>query len=223
MTELSILLVDDHPVVREGYRRLLERTPGYRVVAEASDAASAYQAYQKSKPDVVVMDLSLPGIGGIEALRHIRQWDRDARVLIFTMHSGAQFALKAFEAGAAGYVTKGSDAAELVNSVAIVAKGGRAMSDDVAREIAAERLAHPQSQLDELSPRETEILRLIASGWSAEEISASLHLSLKTVRNYHYQIKGKVGARTDAHLVWLAIGAGLVGDAAPSREDRGSA
>jgi DNA-binding NarL/FixJ family response regulator len=215
MSALSILLVDDHPVVREGYRRLLERTPGYRVVAEASDAASAYSAYQKSRPDVVVMDLSLPGIGGIEALRHIRQWDREARVLIFTMHNGAQFALKAFEAGAAGYVTKGSDAAELVNSVAIVAKGGRAMSDDVAREIAAERLAHPQSQLDELSPRETEILRLIASGWSQEEISESLHLSLKTVRNYHYQIKGKVGARTDAHLVWLAIGAGLVADAAP--------
>jgi len=223
MSELTILLVDDHPVVREGYRRLLERTPGYRVVAEASDAASAYQAYQKSKPDVVIMDLSLPGIGGIEALRHIRQWDRDARVLIFTMHSGAQFALKAFEAGAAGYVTKGSDAAELINSVAIVAKGGRAMSDDVAREIAAERLSHPQSQLDELSPREMEILRLIASGWSAEEISSSLHLSLKTIRNYHYQIKGKVGARTDAHLVWLAIGAGLVGDTVPSRENSGPA
>src|SRR5262249_16596731 len=96
MTDLTILLVDDHPVVREGYRRLLERTPGYRVVAEAADAASAYQAYQRSKPDVVVMDLSLPGVSGIEALRHIRQWDRDARILIFTMHSGAGFALKAF-------------------------------------------------------------------------------------------------------------------------------
>ena len=177
MTELTILLVDDHPVVREGYRRLLERTPGYRVVAEAHDAASAYQAYQKSKPDVVVMDLSLPGVGGIEALRHIRQWDHGARILIFTMHSGAGFALKAFEAGAAGYVTKGSDAAELVNSVAVVAKGGRALSNDVARAIAVERLAHPASPLDELSPRETEILRLIASSWSAEEISASLHLS----------------------------------------------
>ena len=215
MSELTILLVDDHPVVREGYRRLLERIPGYRVVAEADDAASAYQAYQKTKPDVVVMDLSLPGVGGIEALRHIRQWDHNARILVFTMHGGAQFALKAFEAGAGGYVTKGSDAAALVNAVAVVAKGGRALSDDVAQEIAAERLAHPQSQLDELSPRETEILRLIASGWSAEEISASLHLSLKTVRNYHYQIKGKVGARTDAHLVWLAIGAGLVAAGQP--------
>lgn len=210
MTEITILLVDDHPVVREGYRRLLERTPGYRVVAEAHDAASAYQAYQRTRPDVVVMDLSLPGIGGIEALRHIRQWDRRARILVFTMHSGAGFVLKAFEAGATGYVTKGSDAAELIQSVAVVAKGGRALSNDVAREIAVERLADTRSPLDDLGPRETEILRLVASGWSAEEISGSLHLSLKTVRNYHYQIKAKVGARTDAHLVWLAIDAGLV-------------
>jgi two-component system invasion response regulator UvrY len=210
MTDLTILLVDDHPVVREGYRRLLERTPGYRVVAEAHDAASAYQAYRQSRPDVVVMDLSLPGVGGIEALRHIRQWDREARILIFTMHNGAGFVLKAFEAGAAGYVTKGSSAAELVDAVAAVAKGGRALSNDVAQEIAVERLARSASPLDELGPRETEILRLFASGWAAEEISEALHLSLKTVRNYHYQIKAKLGARTDAHLVWLAIGAGLV-------------
>ncbi len=210
MTEITLLLVDDHPVVREGYRRLLERTEGYRVVAEADDAMSAYQAYQRTSPDVVVMDLSLPGVSGIEAVRHIRQWDHDAKILIFTMHGGAGFALKAFEAGAAGYVTKSSDAAELISSVAIVAKGGRALSNDVAQEIAAERVANPISPLDELGPRETEILRLLASGWTAEEISTALNLSLKTVRNYHYQIKSKVGARNDAHLVWLAFGAGLI-------------
>jgi two-component system invasion response regulator UvrY len=210
MNEITILLVDDHPVVREGYRRLLERTQGYKVVAEADDAASAYQAYQRTQPDVVVMDLSLPGVGGLELLRHIRQWDRKARILVFTMHSGAGFALKSFEAGAAGYVTKGSEAAELIDSVALVAKGGRVISNDVAKELAAERLSHSGSQLEELGPRETEILRLLASGWLAEEIAAALHLSLKTVRNYHYQIKAKLGARTDAHLVWLALEAGLV-------------
>ncbi|MBI1981230.1 MAG: response regulator transcription factor [Methylocystis sp.] len=210
---ITILLVDDHPIVREGYRRLLERQPGYRIVAEADNAADAYQAYRGVSPDVVIMDLSLPGVSGVEAVRHIRQWDKNARILIFTMHGGAAFALKAFEAGASGYVTKSSDAAELLRAVAIVAKGGRALSDDVAREIAAERLGEGRALVDELGPRETEILRLVASGRTTEDIAALLNLSPKTVQNYHYQIKSKIGARTDAHLVWLAIGAGLVGDA----------
>lgn len=210
MTDITILLVDDHPVVREGYRRLLERTEGYRVVAEADDAASAYQSYRRTSPDVVVIDLALPGVGGLEAVRHIRQWDHKARILVFTMHGGAGFALKAFEAGASGYVTKSSDAAELVSSLSIVAKGGRALSNDVAQEIAAERLANPGSPLEDLGPRETEILRLLASGWPAEDIASALNLSLKTVRNYHYQIKSKVGARNDAHLVWLAFSAGII-------------
>jgi two-component system invasion response regulator UvrY len=213
---MTILLVDDHPIVREGYRRLLERQPGYKIIAEADTAAEAYQAYRRVSPDIVIMDLSLPGASGVEAVRHIRQWDRNARILIFTMHSGAAFALKAFEAGACGYVTKSSDAAELLRAVAIVAAGGRALSDDVAREIAAERLGEGRAIVDELGPRETEILRLVASGRTTEDIAAILNLSPKTVQNYHYQIKSKIGARTDAHLVWLAIGAGLVGDASAS-------
>ncbi|MGJ0395230.1 MAG: response regulator [Methylocystis sp.] len=210
---IAILLVDDHPIVREGYRRLLERQPGYRIVAEADNAADAYQAYRSASPDVVIMDLSLPGASGVEAVRHIRQWDKNARILIFTMHGGTAFALKAFEAGASGYVTKSSDAAELLRAVAVVARGGRALSDDVAREIAAERLGAGRALIDELGPRETEILRLVASGQTTEDIAAILNLSPKTVQNYHYQIKAKIGARTDAHLVWLAIGAGIVGDA----------
>lgn len=210
MSDIAVLLVDDHPIVREGYRRLLERQSGYRVVGEAGDAAAAYQAYRNLSPDVVVMDLSLPGAGGLEAVRHIRQWDKRARILVFTMHAAAAYALKAFEAGAAGYVTKGGDAGELVRAVATVAQGGRALSDDVAREIAAERLAQGGSPIDELGPREAEILRLVASGRTTEDIAKFLNLSLKTVQNYHYQIKSKIGARTDAHLVWLAVGAGLV-------------
>jgi two-component system invasion response regulator UvrY len=210
VTAITILLVDDHPVVREGYRRLLERQSGFRVSAEAEDAASAYEAYRTTKPDIVVMDLSLPGAGGLEAVRHIRQWDGDARILVFTMHTDVAFALKAFEAGASGYVTKSSAPAELVRAVATVAKGGRALSEDIAREIAAERLSGRRSLVDDLGPRETEILRLVASGLTTEQIAESLNLSPKTVQNYHYQIKSKIGARTDAHLVWLAMGAGLV-------------
>ncbi|HSI42383.1 MAG TPA: response regulator transcription factor [Xanthobacteraceae bacterium] len=210
MSGLAILLVDDHPVVRQGYRRLLERRPGYRVVAEAENAADAYRAYRETAPDIVIMDLSMPGAGGLEAVRHIRQWDRGARILVFTMHQAAAFALKAFEAGAAGYVTKSSAPEELVRAVETVAKGGRALSDDVAREIAADRLSGNSTALAELGPRETEILRMFASGLTADAIAGELSLSLKTVQNYHYQIKSKLGARTDAHLVWLAIGAGLL-------------
>jgi DNA-binding NarL/FixJ family response regulator len=215
VSEIAILLVDDHPVVREGYRRLLERQSGYRVVAEAADAAAAYQAYRAAAPDIVIMDLSMPGASGLEAVRHIRQWDRGARILVFTMHGGAAFALKAFEAGASGYVTKSSAPAELVRAVANVAGGGRALSADIAREIAVERVSGRSSLVDDLGPRETEILRLVASGQTTEQIAEALHLSPKTVQNYHYQIKSKIGARTDAHLVWLAIGAGLVN---PDRE-----
>jgi len=210
MTSVSILLVDDHPVVREGYRRLLERQAGFRVSAEAEDAAAAYRAYQAERPDVVVMDLSLPGPGGLEAIRHIRQWDRTARLLVFTMHASAAFALKAFEAGACGYITKSSAPHELVRAIATVARGGRALSEDIAREIASERLGNERSLVEDLGPRETEILRLVASGWTTEQIATSLNLSTKTVQNYHYQIKSKIGARTDAHLVWLATAAGLV-------------
>lgn len=210
MTSVSILLVDDHPVVREGYRRLLERQAGFRVSAEAEDAAAAYRAYQTERPDVVVMDLSLPGPGGLEAIRHIRQWDRTAILLVFTMHASAAFALKAFEAGASGYITKSSAPHELVRAITTVARGGRALSEDIAREIASERLGNERSLVEDLGPRETEILRLVASGWTTEQIATSLNLSTKTVQNYHYQIKSKIGARTDAHLVWLATAAGLV-------------
>jgi two-component system invasion response regulator UvrY len=209
-SEVTVMLVDDHPIVREGYRRLLERQEGMRVVAEADCAGAAYQAYRRAAPDVVVMDLSLPGASGLEAVRHIRQWDSRARILVFTMHGGAAFALKAFEAGARGYVTKSSEAAELVRAVRAVANGGRALSPDIAREIAAERLAQGRSIVDVLGPRETEVLTMVASGATSQDIARALNISVKTVQNYHYHIKDKIGARTDAHLVWLAIGAGLI-------------
>jgi two-component system invasion response regulator UvrY len=215
VSAVSILLVDDHPVVREGYRRLLERRPDYRVVAEAGDAPSAYEAYRKHAPDVTIMDLALPGAGGLEALRHIRQWDKRARVLIFSMHSGAAFALKAFEAGAMGYVTKSSEPSELLRAVASVAAAAPGaqplvLSDDIAREVAAERLAGKSSPIDGLAPRETEILRLVASGMTTQAIADALRLSPKTVQNYTYQIKTKLNVETDAHLVWTALRAGLV-------------
>ena len=210
MTPVRILLVDDHPVVREGYRRLLERQAGFQVCAEAGDAMEAYCAYKDHGPDVAVMDIALPGASGLEAVRHIRQWDGDARILVFTLYAGPAFALKAFEAGASGYVTKSTEPEDLLSAVRTVAGGGRFLSEDIARAVAADRLAGSRSVVEHLSPRETEILRLLASGMTSEAIADLLNLSQKTIRNHHYTIKSKIGANNDAHLVWLAVSAGLV-------------
>jgi two-component system, NarL family, invasion response regulator UvrY len=207
---ISILLVDDHPVVREGYRRLLEMHAEFSVCAETDNAHDAYALYKKHRPSIVVMDLGLPGVSGIEAVRRIREWDRDARLLIFSMHEGPAFALKAFEAGAAGYVTKSSDPEHLTRAVAAVVRGGTFLSEDIAQALAADRLTGGQHLTEGLTPRETEILRLLATGLTSEEIAPLLNLSQKTVRNHHYTIKAKIGARSDAHLVWLALAAGLV-------------
>jgi two-component system, NarL family, invasion response regulator UvrY len=210
MSVISILMVDDHPVVLEGYSRLLERQGGFRICAQADNAARAYQQYKDHRPDVVIMDLVLQGTGGLEAVRQIREWDRQARILIFTMHLCAAFALKAFEAGAVGYLTKTSAAGELIKAVTAVANGRRFLSGDAARVLAADRLSGAGNSIDELGPRATEIFRLLASGMDSESIARLLNLSQKTVRNYHYAIKAKIGARNDAHLVWQALESGLL-------------
>ncbi len=206
---ITVLVVDDHPVVREGYRRLLEASGGFLIVGEAGSAGAAYDLFRRLAPDVVVMDLSLPGASGLDAVRHIRQWDPSARILVSSMHGGAGLALKSFEAGATGYVLKGADAREFAMAVRKVARGERALAPEITRDIAAERI-RGGSILDALGPREAEILRQIAIGASDSEIAKSLNLSLKTVQNYHYRIKEKIGARTDAQLVWIAISAGIV-------------
>ena len=210
MSVISILMVDDHPVVREGYSRLLEHQGGFRICAQADNAARAYQHYKEYRPDVVIMDLSLAGAGGLEAVRQIREWDQHARILIFTMHLGAAFALKAFEAGAVGYLTKASEPGELIKAVTAVASGRRFLSDDVAQVLAADHLSRDTNPTDGLGPRATEIFRLLASGMDTATIARLLNLSQKTVRNHHYAIKAKIGARNDAHLVWRALESGLV-------------
>ena len=206
---IAILLVDDHPIVRQGYRRVLENQPDFHVIAEAGSAATAYGAFKTHSPDVVVMDISMPGASGLEAIRNIRARSPDARILVFSMHSEAALVKAAFNAGASGYVTKSSEPAVLVQTVRSVARGERAMSDDIARVLALESLDSPGSVLDQLGRREIEILRQLASGSTKEQIASNLNLSTKTVQNYHYLIKAKTGARTDAQLVRLAAECGL--------------
>ncbi len=207
--KISILLVDDHPVVRQGYRRVLEHQSDFDVVAEADNAASAYSAFKQHSPDIVVLDISMPGASGLEAIRNIRLRNSRARILVFSMHSEALLVKAAFDAGAGGYVTKSNEPAVLVRAVRSVARGERAMSDDVAHLLAAESLAPSRSALDQLGEREIEILRQFAAGSTAKQIASNLNLSAKTVQNYHYLIKAKTGMRTDAQLVRLAAECGL--------------
>jgi two-component system invasion response regulator UvrY len=207
---ISVMLVDDHAVVREGYRRLLEKQEGMAVVAEAADAASAYQAYKKQRPDVVVMDISIPGRGGIDAIRQIRQWDPAARLLVFTMHLNAAFALQAFKAGAKGFVTKTSPPELLVRAVRDVADGRVAICPEISDALAMNRLQEDASAIDALSPREFEILRMLLDVRSTEEIAAAFNLSAKTVSNYHYTIKSKLGVSSDIELVYFGLRSGVV-------------
>jgi two-component system, NarL family, invasion response regulator UvrY len=206
---ISILLVDDHPVVRQGYRRVLEHQGDFRVVAEADNAADAYRAFKAHAPDVVVMDISMPGASGLEAIRNIRQRSPAARILVFSMHSEATLVKAAFGAGASGYVTKSNEPMVLIAAIRSVTRGERAMSDDVAHILATESLAPSRATLDHLGEREIEILRQFAAGSTKEQIASNLNLSVKTVQNYHYLIKAKTGMRTDAQLVRLAAECGL--------------
>jgi two-component system, NarL family, invasion response regulator UvrY len=206
---ISILLVDDHPVVRQGYRRVLENQSDFRVIAEADNAAGAYAAFKTHAPDVVVMDISMKGASGLEAIRNIRARDDRARILVFSMHSEAALVKTAFNAGASGFVTKSSEPAALIQAIRSVARGERAMSDDIAHALAEDSLNPSQSMLERLGEREIEILRQLAAGSTADQIAANLNLSLKTVQNYHYMVKAKTGLQTDAQLVRLAVACGL--------------
>ncbi|WP_295559510.1 response regulator transcription factor [uncultured Hyphomicrobium sp.] len=207
---IRVLLIDDHAVVREGYRRLIEKHPGIEVVAEAEDAASGYQAFKKSAPDVVVVDISMPGRGGIDLVRQIRQLDAAARVLVFTMHASATYAHQAFRAGARGYVTKSSPPEVLVSAIRDVFKGRPALCAEINQAIATSRLCDDTSAVEQLSPREFEVLRMILDAKSTDEIAMAFNLSPKTVANYHSEIKSKLGVRSDIELVYLCMRQGLV-------------
>ncbi len=207
---IRVMLVDDHAVVREGYRRLIEKHDGIEVVAEAADAASAYSAYKASAPDVVIVDISMPGRGGIDLVRQIRQLDPQARMLMFTMHADATYAMQTFRAGARGYITKSSPPDVLIAAIRSVYAGKTALCDEINRIIASSKLFHEVSPIDALTPREFEILRMILDAKSTDDIANAFNLSPKTVSNHHYSIKSKLGAQSDIELVYLCMKHGLV-------------
>lgn len=205
MTEnkINLLLADDHAIVREGYRALLSKQPGWEVIAEAADGNQAYQLYKKHAPDVTIMDISMPGLSGIETVHRIKQRNPEAKILVFTMHQNPRFAEQALKAGALGYVTKSSPPEELLRGIREVHAGRRVLSPDIAQALALEKTGGDYQ--DALTPREFEILRLLATAKSKEEIANILNISPKTVANCHYLIKSKLGVASDIELTHWAI------------------
>lgn len=208
--QITVLLVDDHPIVREGYRRLLDESGKIRVVGEAAAVSDAYHQFCQLAPDVVVMDLALPGVSGIEGIRRMRAHQPDARVLAFSMHEDAIFARRALEAGAAGYLTKSSAPRELVEAVESVASGQRYISHAMAQTLALASLSNDERAHKHLSAREFEVLELLVQGHTLDEIAQQLNLNPKTVANHQSVIKQKLCVETGAQLVHIATRLGLV-------------
>jgi two-component system invasion response regulator UvrY len=205
-----ILLVDDHAVVRTGYRTLLEMNESLIVVAEADSADEAYAAYRRHTPDVVVMDIMLPGSSGIEATRRIVAFDEQAKVLMFTMCSHPTVVQQALDAGALGVLTKDSPAGQLVDAVQSVGRGKRVLSREVAESVAFSHYLPESKLFGYLTPREFEMCRLLVSGHSIEAIAEQLNLSPKTVANKLSTARRKLDVSSDIELVKLASEVGLV-------------
>lgn len=216
---VRVVLVDDHAVVREGYRRLLERTDDISVVADVSTGEQAYRTVCELQPDVTVMDISLPGIGGIEAVRRIVARLPDAKILMFSMHEDTVFSSRALQAGARGYVTKSAAPEVLVEAVRLVAAGKLYISHEMAQELAVQMLPGRDNPIDALSAREFEVFRLLVAGHSLQEISKILCLSYKTVANYQSSIKHKLDVSNSAQVVRIALSHGLIASGVEPEEN----
>jgi two-component system invasion response regulator UvrY len=206
---IRVLLVDDHAVVREGYRRLLERDEGLTVAGEAAAMAEALMLDAQLQPDVIVLDIALPGVSGIEILRRLIARRPDARVLMFSMYQDGIYATHAMNAGAFGYLSKASAPDLLVSAVRTVAAGRRYMSPDVQLAMTTQS-ATARQLANALSIRELEVLRLLAQGYGVEAIAARLGLSPKTAANHQSSIKQKLGAGSALQLILIAQQFGLI-------------
>ena len=205
----TVLLVDDHAVVREGYRRLLERHGDIVVIGEAADATEAQAMFRKLAPQIVVMDITLPGLSGIEAMRHMLDHEPDTRVLIFSMHEEVIFAKRALQAGAFGYVTKASAPSVLVEAVHTIASGKKYLSAAVAQALALRADALDAVASNGLSAREFEVLRQLVQGHSINDIARSMGINPKTVSNHQSLIRQKLGADSAVQLLSIAKKLGL--------------
>ena len=208
--KIKIVLVDDHAVVRAGVKRLLEQEDLFEVTGEAESGEKAYQLFGELNPDVMVMDLSMPGMGGLEAIRRILMRYEKAKILVLSMHEDLSFANQALKLGAKGYLIKNTLGDDLVKSIQAISKGEVFLSDEIAKKIAIQSIDGDQAPIDSLSAREFEIFRLLAEGIEIEAIATRLNISSKTVSNYQTIIKQKLNINTPLELIRYAIKAGVI-------------
>ncbi len=208
--QIRVLLVDDHSVVRAGFRRLLETTADIVVTGEAENGLQAVQACGELNPDVLVLDISMPEMGGLEVIESIEKRFPRIRILVLSVHENEPFPSMALGKGASGYLTKRCAPEELMRAVRELAAGRRYLASDIARRIALSKSKGERAQLESLTPREREIFLLLARGESTREIAESVGISPKTVLVHRSRVLQKLGARAQTDLMGLAIRLGLI-------------
>lgn len=212
--KIDVLLVDDHSVVRAGYKAYLSLSDKIGSIYEADRGEAACQLYGRHKPDVVIMDLSMPGIGGLESIRRLARRDPECRILVFSIYNDVIYVTRALKAGAKGYISKDSQPDTLIAAVRQVAAGSTFIDPQIAQDFAGHLTANKRMEdsgsLELLSSREFDVFRLLAQGMTNRDIAEKLCLSYKTVCNHATAVKDKLGVKTLAELSLLAIRQGVI-------------
>ncbi|MFT7228192.1 MAG: two-component system invasion response regulator UvrY [Methylophilaceae bacterium] len=210
MSQINVMLVDDHAVVRMGFKMLLETSDDIRVIAEGENGEEAIKFYMEHKPDVIVMDITMPGMGGMEAIERILNKESSAKILVLSAHEDSVHPKRVLNAGAMGYVTKRSAAEELIKAIRVVASGKKYIEASVAQQMAIQQLSGEQNPVDVLSEREFEVFMSLAKGKTTNEIAEVLFLSPRTVGTHLYNIKQKLNANNSAEIALIAMRSGLI-------------
>ena len=211
---MKVMLVDDHAVVRTGFRLLLQACADIEVVAEADSGEAACQMYEAAAPDVVVMDIAMAGMGGIEAIKRLLAKNSHARILALSAHEDTSHPKRALQAGALGYLSKRSAPEVLIEAIRLIAKGQRYLDAQIAQRMAVQDLTGKHGPMEKLSAREFEVFVQLAHGQSVAQISETLALSASTVGTHLYNIKQKLGLVNQAEMAVLAVRHGLIDVAA---------
>jgi len=210
LSQIKILLVDDHAVVRMGFKMLIEAETDIKVIGEAETGEAAVKLFQELKPDIIVMDITMPGIGGLEAIDRIMAKDKNTKILVLSAHEDSVHPKRVLNAGAMGYLTKRSAAEELIKAIKSIHQGKRYLEPNIAQQMAITQLSGETNPLEILSDREFEVFMALAKGKSTNDIADTLCLSPRTVGTHLYNIKQKLNANNSAEIALIAIRCGLI-------------